>query len=358
MRTHHLPVFSSKLLTWAFPSVSNSNGQDNGQDSQYRFLFQNMAEGYALCDAIRDQSGNLIDYIIVEINPALQKMLGVGPEVIGTTLSASGNDSEAWLQLCDAVLRTGTSRSFEYQNTQTDRWHGIKICGVSEDRMAQFFHDVTERKLAETKQRQLLEEINHRVKNNLTMVSSVLRMQARDADEMAKEQLLKAVGRVQSISEVYRTLYGDSKSEEVDFGVYLDELCHSLAASLMDNQERVKVQVEAERTTLPVDTAIPLGMVVNELVTNAVKYAYPPPQRGLISVRFRKNDAEYALEVGDSGVGLPEDAVPQSGLGMKLVNSLVQQAGGKLAIHHHPGVTYSIRFSVVTPRGLSPVAAL
>jgi two-component sensor histidine kinase len=351
MRTHHIPVFPTKLLTWAFSNVSNSDEKDKGQDNRYQFLFDNMAEGFALCDAIRDQNGKLIDYTIAEINPALQRMLGVGPEVVGTTLSASGNDQAAWLQMCDTVLRTGVPRSFEYHNGQTGRWHSIQISRVGEDRMAQFFHDVTERKLAEARQRQLLQEVNHRVKNNLAMVSSVLRMQARDADDVAKEQLLKAVGRVQSISEVYRTLYGDGESDAVDFGIYLDELCRSLAASLVDDQERVKVHVEAERASLPVETVIPLGMVVNELVTNAVKYAYPPSERGVISVRFNKDDAGYALEIGDSGIGLPEDAAPKSGLGMKLVYSLVQQAGGALEIRQHPGVTYAIRFSAAPSDG-------
>jgi two-component sensor histidine kinase len=327
-----------------------SNSDSKHKDSRYQFLFENMAEGFALCESIRDRSGNLIDYVILEINPALQKMLGVGPEVVGTTLSASGNNSKTWLQLCEAVMQTGTPRNFEYHNKQTDRWHSVQINRVSENRMGQFFHDVTERKLAESKQRRLLEEINHRVKNNLTMVSSVLRMQARDADQAAQEQLLKAVGRVQSISEVYKTLYGDGESEAIDFGVYLDALCRSLAASLVDDPERIKVHVEAEREELPVETVIPLGMVVNELVTNAVKYAYPPPRQGIIGVRFHKNGFEYSLEIGDSGVGLPENVAAQSGLGTKLVNSLVRQAGARLKVKHHPGVTYSIVFPAELPR--------
>jgi two-component sensor histidine kinase len=313
-------------------------------EAGYRYLFENISEGFAVCEGIRDEDGNLVDYVIVEINPALQNMLGVGPEVAGTKLSASGNNTKAWLDLCDGVLRSGEPASFEFHNQETDRWHDIRITRLTEKRMAQFFHDITERKDAEERQRRLFEEINHRVKNNLSMVSSVLRLQARDADAVAREQLLKAVGRVQSISEVYRSLYGEGRSGALNFGAYLEELCQSLAASLIDETGRIEIRVEADSESVPVDTAIPLGMVVNELVTNAVKHAYPPPARGAISVRFRAQP-ECVLEVGDTGTGLPENAETSSGLGMKLVTSLVQQAGGELSIRRHPGATYTVRFS-------------
>jgi two-component sensor histidine kinase len=326
-------------------AASGDSPYSDRDGAGYRFLFDNISEGFAVCEALRDENDNLVDYAILEINPALQNMLGVGPEVVGTKLSASGNNTKAWLDLCDGVLRSGTPARFEFDNRQTGRWHDIRITRLTDDRMAQFFHDITERKIAEERQRRLFEEINHRVKNNLAMVSSVLRLQARDADTVARDQLLKAVGRVQSISEVYRTLYGDGQSGAVNFGTYLEELCRSLAASLIDNPERITLKVDADRISVPVDTAVSLGMVVNELVTNAVKYAYPPPQRGEITVRFR-TEPECVLEVGDSGAGLPNGVVNSTiGLGMKLVTSLVQQAGGELSVKHHPGVTYTIRFA-------------
>lgn len=309
----------------------------------YGYLFSNISEGFAICEALRDTSGVLVDYVILQINPALQNMLGVGPEAAGTKLSDSGNVSKPWLELCDGVLRTGTPATFEFHNRETGRWHDIRIARLTDSRMAQFFHDITERKNAEERQRRLFEEINHRVKNNLTMVSSVLRLQARDADAVAREQLLKAVGRVQSISEVYRALYSDRRTGDLDFGAYLKELCQALAESLIDDSGRIEIRVEAESESVPVDTAIPLGMVVNELVTNAVKHAYPSPARGVISVRFRAQP-ECILEVSDAGQGLPENAETSSGLGMKLVTSLVQQAGAELSVRRHPGTTYMVRF--------------
>src|SRR5437868_5869317 len=101
---------------------------------QYELLFAEMSEGFALCDAIRDKEGKLVDYLLVEINPALQKMLGVGPEVIGTRASVSGTNTAVWLRRCDNVLRTGLPHRFEHHNRRTGRWHDIHIDRVTNDR--------------------------------------------------------------------------------------------------------------------------------------------------------------------------------------------------------------------------------
>jgi len=88
---------------------------------------------------------------------------------------------------------------------------------------------------------------------------------------------------------------------------------------------------------------VPLGMAVNELVTNAVKYAYPPPEKGVISVRLQASDNGPVLTVGDSGCGLPnEDESKTGGLGLSIIESMVRQVGGALTIHRHPGTTFEI----------------
>jgi two-component sensor histidine kinase len=308
-------------------------------------LLANMTEGFAMCDAIWDENGDLADYAILEMNAALQRMLGVGPEAIGTKLSDSAGDRTDWLRLCDRVLKSGEPASFEIYTAAADLWHEIRVTRVTESRMAQLFFDITERKRAETRQGELFDELNHRVNNNLMLVSGILRMKARDTDsEAVRDHLLGADSRVQSIAQVHKALYRGARKDAVEFGAYLKDLCAGVGEALI-HDDRIEIEVEAEPTSLPVDTAISLGMVVNELVTNAVKYAYPAPSKGRILVALASGDDGVRLSVRDFGVGLPDE--PKNpiggGLGMKLVTSLVAQVNGDLIKAGPPGTVFEIR---------------
>ncbi len=309
----------------------------------YDTLFSTMSEGFALCEAIRDDQARLSDYVVLEMNPALRRMLGVGPEAVGGKLSDRGGDQTAWLALCDQVLKTGTPRIFEYHNEATGLWHEVHVTRVTQTRMAQLFFDVTERKAAQAHQARLFEELNHRVKNNLTIVSTILDMQGRAGGPALRAELMKAVDRVQSIAEVHASLYSAEGGAEVDFGAYLESLCQGLSKSLLAD-DRIQIVVEARSAPMTADQAIPLGMIVNEIVTNAVKYAYPAPGSGVISVTFRPEGDEALLRIADSGAGLPDNFETRpGGLGLKLLRSMVKQVGGKLTIRRHPGATFEIR---------------
>lgn len=310
---------------------------------RYDAVFESMSEGFALCEAIRDSEGGLADYRVLEMNPALKAMLGVSGEAVGVRLSAAGGDYPAWLSLFERVIRSGAADRFEFHNPATQRWHAIHVVRADKDRMAQFFFDITERKSADARQAQLFDELNHRVKNSLTIVSGFLHIQARDAPPAARAHLLKAVDRVQSVAQVHGALYRGAQRDTVDFAAYLEDLCEGLSQSLIADR-RVTLEVHTEPAELPVDVAIPLGMVVNELVTNAVKYAYPEPRCGVVSVRLGRDGEGLELEIGDAGQGLPQDLAGAKGrLGMRLVNSLVAQVGGELVVSRHPGTTFRVR---------------
>jgi PAS domain S-box-containing protein len=320
-----------------------------GEERQLSFeaLLANMTEGFAMCEAIWDEQGHLADYTIIELNASLQRMLGVGPEAVGTKLSDSAADRTDWLKLCDRVLKTGEPASFEIYTRSVDLWHEIRVTRVTETRMAQLFFDITERKRAELRQAELFDELNHRVNNNLSLVSSILRIKARETDhDVARDQLLRADARVMSIAQVHRALRRGSREGAVEFGAYLEDLCRGVGESLVADQ-RIEIKVEAESISVPIDTAIPLGMVVNELVTNAVKYAFAPPDGGVIEVRLGQEANTLILSVSDNGRGLPGDneSRPDGGLGMKLVKSLVGQVQGELLVGGPPGAVFEIRLA-------------
>lgn len=315
------------------------------QSLHYRTLFETMSEGFAVCDAIRNEGGRLVDYTVTEINPALQRMLGVGPEAVGARLTDSPGNWTNWLSICDRVFTAGEVISFERFNRLNKRWHEVHLSRLTGGRMAQFFFDITDRKAGEARQAELFNELNHRVKNNLAMVASLLQLQARGSDEAVREQLVKAAARVQGIAEVHDALSRGASRDDVDFGAYLQDLCASLRRTLV-TEDRIHLSVETESVILGVDMAIPLGMVVNELVTNSVKYAYPPGHSGTIDVGFRRDGEHVQLTVRDLGPGLPGgDDVQGDGLGMRLVRTLIDQVGGQLIIHDGGGADFEIRLA-------------
>lgn len=148
--------------------------------------------------------------------------------------------------------------------------------------------------------------------SNLALVASFLNLQARGAQATLRDELHKAAARVQGIAEVNTALYRGPRWNEVDFGACLGDLCASLARALVDDK-RIAIAVDAEPAVLPIDIAVPLGMVVNELVTNAVKYAYPRPRRGVIPVWFARVGAALVLRVTDNGAGLRDESAAQPG---------------------------------------------
>ena len=334
-------VLIGVYLRWLLYRLRDARDAMQAQSLHYRTLFETVPEGFAICDAIRDPDGRLVDYTIVEINPALQRLLEVGPEVIGTRLTANPGNWTRWLEVCDRALTTGEPVVFERFNRATNLWHEVHVSRLTGTRMAQFFFDITERKRGEARQAEQFDELNHRVKNNLAMVSGLLQLQARGAPGRVRDELLKAASRVQSIAEVHDSLSRGAAVDRVNFGTYLQDLCASLRRSL-DLEERIVLEVVAEPEVLPLDTAISLGMVVNELVTNAVKYGCPPGELGRIAVCFSLSPDGFLLRVRDHGSGLPPDAAGGGGLGMRLVRSLLEQLGGEMKVENGGGATFLI----------------
>lgn len=193
----------------------------------------------------------------------------------------------------------------------------------------------------------LMREIDHRVKNSLQIVASMLGFQARRmADSAAAAALEEAQQRVCGIAAVHEQLFGIVDLEQVDMSVFLAGLCTALADNHPDNVEALTV--DAAPITLPSTRAMRLGLIVIELVTNACKYAYPDDRRGRIDISLSATEENVHLVVADDGVGLPADFSIEGarGLGMRLIGSVLGQLGGKLSMGPGPGA----RFVLDIPR--------
>jgi two-component system, sensor histidine kinase PdtaS len=192
------------------------------------------------------------------------------------------------------------------------------------------------------RQDMLAQEFEHRLINGLSMISSLLSLQSQTATPETAAQLLIAAHRVDALGRVHRRLHLLDHQKNVAFKQYLEDLCGDLASLLWQTRTNCSINVKAVSDQIPTAFGIPLGFIVNELITNSVKYAC-----GNITVRFdTTSPGAHALSVSDEGPGLPAgfDPARSKGLGMKIVRSLVRQIGGEL--HIVPGDNGGTRFTV------------
>jgi len=194
----------------------------------------------------------------------------------------------------------------------------------------------------------LLKEIHHRVKNNLQVISSLLNLQSNVVEDKEVEEMFKeSRDRVRSMALTHEQLYRSDDLAGVDFGRYIRDLGNALFRSYGVDPDAVRLTVEAEDVSLALDTAIPCGLMVNELVSNCLKHAFPEGGGGEILIRLTSgDDGRYTLTVGDNGVGFPEDTDHHSSptLGLQLVNSLADQLGGTMELDRSEGTEFRISF--------------
>lgn len=208
-----------------------------------------------------------------------------------------------------------------------------------EEKLAQAV-DERDRLLAEKEM--LLAEVNHRIKNSLQLVSSILNIDARRAgDEAAREQLKRAAARVGAVTSVHEMLYRSNEVASVEFGSYLRELCEMLAAGDVA-AARARILCDPAQVRLSADKAIPLALLTNELVSNSLKYGLSETGESLVEVRTFLDGDELLLEVADNGPGKAVDAPP--GLGTRIIEGLVEQLGATMTTKDRgPGYSVIIR---------------
>ncbi|OYT12315.1 MAG: hypothetical protein B6I18_00990 [Bacteroidetes bacterium 4572_112] len=194
----------------------------------------------------------------------------------------------------------------------------------------------------------LLREVHHRVKNNMQIISSILRMQSRSIeDEKLKMVLQESQNRIHSMALIHENLYSNEGLADVKFDNYIQSLVGNIARTYNSKQFRVKFDYDTESANLPMDIAIPCGLVINELVSNSMKYAFNELEEGVISISFKTtSENNYSLIVADNGIGIQKDfdISKIKSLGMKIIYKLVQQIEGELSSDFSNGTKFSINF--------------
>ena len=198
----------------------------------------------------------------------------------------------------------------------------------------------------------LLKEVHHRVKNNLQVVSSLLGLQARlIADPTTRKQFEESQYRIQSMALLHETLYQSDNLARVDFSEYIRRLAEQLFRSYRSSQ-RVELRIDLAALHFHVDAAVPCGLIVNELMSNALKYAFPGTRRGEIRLELREaRPGEAELVVADNGVGFPPgvDWVTARTLGLRLVRTLAEQIQGRVELDCSAGTCFRVHFLALDP---------
>jgi PAS domain S-box-containing protein len=216
--------------------------------------------------------------------------------------------------------------------------------------------DVTERVLAEEKihaslreKEALLKEIHHRVKNNLQVVSSLLGLQSRSVtDPEMRKMFRESQNRIHSMALLHECLYQSENLSQVNFPDYIRELAAHLFHSYGIAPERIHLRTNLDRLALNLDAAVPCGLIVNELVSNSLKYAFPDGREGEIRIELRElKNGVTQLIVADDGVGLRSDLdwTTTKSLGLRLVRTLAQQLGAKVEVTSHAGTEVQVTFA-------------
>ena len=326
-------------------------------EERFRSVFEHAAVG--ICYASLD--GRLL-----RVNDALCRITGYdNSELTKMSFSTLLTDSESVAELDDiaSVLVEGVpsytlTQQFNHKSGRTI-WVNMTMSLIRDATgRAQSFigivENISERKKAEEEiekslreKELLLKEIHHRVKNNLQIISSLLNLQSETIRDSADRSLFRdSQDRIRSMALIHEKLYQTDDFSHVDFQQYLKSLLSSLFRSYHVPSVSCVEQIDDIR--LNIDAAIPCGLIVNELVTNALKHAFPDGKRGEVRVSFSRSDGgKLVLEVSDNGVGMraanPEETKEQ--LGLELVSILTNQIGGQLSIQHGRGTTFQITFS-------------
>ncbi|MEN6553138.1 MAG: histidine kinase dimerization/phosphoacceptor domain -containing protein [Methanobacterium sp.] len=214
--------------------------------------------------------------------------------------------------------------------------------------------DITERKIMEDKiknslqeKEMLIRETYHRVKNNLMVISSLLDLQARYIEDIETQNIFRdSQNRARSMALIHEKLYQTTDLKWINFANYIKKLSMELFETYSGQSNNIKINFDLEDHELDTETSIPLGLIVNELISNSLKHAFPDGRNGIIKIKFYKDGGKYVLIISDNGIGFPEDLdyKKSDSLGLRIVNSLVDQIHGEIDMDRTQGTKFTIKF--------------
>ncbi|MBN1347919.1 PAS domain S-box protein [candidate division KSB1 bacterium] len=322
-------------------------------ENKYRTLVENANEGIAVL-----QDGKL-----KFVNPKLTQIMGYYANELYSRLFTEFIHPEDRAGMLNHHPRDISDKSIDENQTfriidsaDSIKWiqmNSVQITWTGHPATLNFLCDITSRQQAEEhlqnsleEKELLLREVHHRVKNNMQIISSLLNLQADLIEDQATRQLFKeSQNRIKSMALIHEKLYKSENFTRIDFEAYLQDITRQISRSFA--RSGISFTIRAQKIFIPIDTAIPCGLIVNELVTNALKHAFPKPATGKIYITCKRtNPRAIVLSVADNGIGLPENLnIEQSStLGLVLIKTLSEQLNAKLEIRRKRGDCFTLTF--------------
>ena len=306
--------------------------------------------------------------IVIDSNPSFEKLfLFKNHEIKGRFMEENIVPEHFQDESKEMFDKIGSGENVQKESIRTKRDGrpvNVLITGcrikLSENRYGSYliYIDISKHKRSEDQMRSslvekevLIREIHHRVKNNLQIISSLLHIQSsKITSEEMVSMFTNCQNRVKSIALIHEKLYQTNSFTRVDFGSYTKNLVYYLFRMFDVKSDKVTLKLNVENVFLPMDTAIPCGLIINELVTNSLKHAFSDERRGEIVIEtvYHSNN-KFTLTIKDNGKGIPEDVDYYNSrtVGFNLINSLVRQLGGNLVINRSEGTEFKITFSIL-----------
>lgn len=337
-------------------------------------------------EAARDRFSDLYDFapvgyftlsskgIILSANLTGAAMLGVERSLLiknRFTVFINKNDQDIFYKNIKAIEKTNAKQICELRLIKKDgcEFHAqLESIGIKEkkgdlNQVRIVVSDISERKRAEEQikaslreKEVLLKEIHHRVKNNLQIVVSLLNLQSKYIEDKQTLEIFKETReRVRTMALLHEKVYECKDLSRINFREYVSSVVGGLISTYSLKPGQVQLKIEIEEIVLDIKTSIPLGLLINELVSNSLKYAFPGSRKGYLQVHLEsckgKSEEEknnYALIVSDNGVGFPEDQDFRNTktLGMRIVGALVAQLHGDIELDRKDGTSFTIKFEI------------
>ncbi len=321
------------------------------------FIRQNPAEMHAF---IRSIVVNAINHAVVEINEAESKQ-----QVLENYEELTTEKSAEYIILqIEAIFEGKTSCEFDAELLTFKgnkryvhfKWSVVKGFETTYSRVYLTTTDLTERlkednlslQQSNREKETLLKEIHHRVKNNLQIISSLIRLQANVIEDRSIKDILHVtLARIGSMASVHELLYKSSAYSKINYNEYLDTLVNSLLSSFINDQS-IAVDISVDELEITLDTAIPLGLLINEILTNSLKHGFNGQNKGMIYIHFHKNtQGQFQLNIGDDGNGIGKEIhfKNRDTLGLSLIENLADQLSGSIQhIENGKGTHYELKF--------------